>query len=87
LDGLVSISANTSGGIGDLRRSAGLSQQELANRAACSIGMVRMLEAGAVPRRSSVLPRVVAALNDVEPAGNRLEVTTSAGVGDGRAEA
>ena len=73
----MSTSANPSGGIGDLRRSAGLSQQELANRAACSIGMVRMLEAGAVPRRSSVLPRVVAALNDVEPAGNRLDVPAS----------
>ena len=57
-------SAKISGGIGDLRRSAGLSQQELANRAACSIGMVRMIEAGAVPKRSSVLPRVIAALDN-----------------------
>jgi len=71
----MSISANPNGGIGDLRRSAGLSQQELASRAACSIGMVRMLEAGAVPRRSSVLPRVVAVLTKVEPAGNGLEVS------------
>ena len=32
-----------------------------------------MLEAGAVPRRSSVLPRVVAVLTNVEPAGNGLD--------------
>jgi len=66
------------GGIGALRRSAGLTQQDLAQRAACSIGMVRMLEAGAVPRQSEVLPRVIAVLNDNAPAGNRREVPASA---------
>lgn len=66
-----------SGGIGALRRSAGLTQQDLAERAACSIGMVRMLEAGAVPRQSEVLPRVIAVLNDGAPAGNGRDATTS----------
>lgn len=54
------------GDIGTLRRAIGLTQQALAHRAACSIGMVRMLEAGAMPHRSQVLPRVIAALTDVE---------------------
>ena len=48
------------------RRSLGLSQEAVARTAMCSTGYVRLLEAGFAPGRSDVLPRVIAALNDIE---------------------
>ena len=48
------------------RIAAGLSQQALATEARCSIGMVRQLEAGAVPRHSAVLGRVLQALAEAK---------------------
>jgi len=50
--------------IGDLRRRAGLTQAQLAQRAACSITFIGQLEAGVFPRRSEVVPRVIAVLNE-----------------------
>ncbi len=53
-----------------LRRAAGLSQQELAERARCSFSSVRLMESGYRPSggRSAVLERVLAVLlNDVRP--------------------
>ena len=50
-----------------LRRAAGLSQQQLALRADCSVSYFRMLEQGFAPERSNVVPRVLRALNDEDP--------------------
>jgi transcriptional regulator with XRE-family HTH domain len=50
------------GGLREQRRVTGLSQQKLAERAGCSIGMIRLLEAGYRPRWSDVLERITAAL-------------------------
>jgi predicted transcriptional regulator len=55
------------------RLAIGLSQEKLARAAHCSTAMVKLLERGFTPTRSEVLPRIVQALNDVEPAGNRLD--------------
>jgi ribosome-binding protein aMBF1 (putative translation factor) len=44
------------------RTLAGLSQQTLAEKAACSLSMVRLLEQGLEPMRSDVLPRIEAIL-------------------------
>lgn len=46
----------------DLRREAGVSQQELAARAGCSVAYVRMIEGGWRPAQSDVLPRILAVL-------------------------
>jgi len=68
-----------------------MSRQRLAIEAECSIGSIALFEGGYRPSESAVLRRIQGALdalpNDVAPAGNRREVTTSAVVGDGRAEA
>jgi transcriptional regulator with XRE-family HTH domain len=48
----------------DLRRAAGLTQVELAHAARCSIATVALFEAGYAPERSTVLPRIIAVLND-----------------------
>lgn len=68
---------------GDLRarrRSLGLSQEEVARSADCSTGYIRLLERGFAPGHSDVLPRVIAALNDVALGGqSEREVTTAAG--------
>ncbi len=62
------------GGLRELRRTAALSQQQVAVRAECSIGYVRLLERGFEPRRSDVLPRVLAVLhNGADPAGHRVD--------------
>jgi DNA-binding transcriptional regulator YiaG len=50
------------GALRDLRRAKGLSQHELAERAGCSIAIVRLLEGGYHPQRSEVVPRLVAVL-------------------------
>src|SRR4051812_40580259 len=62
------------------RRAAGLSQQRLAERAGCSISMIRLLEAGYSPEASDVLERVATALSfpDERPDGNGALDTTSA---------
>lgn len=44
------------------RLAAGLSQQQLAMQADCSISMLRLLEGGYVPASSEVLDRLRAAL-------------------------
>ena len=53
--------------IKERRLSAGLTQQELAARADCSLAYVTMLERGLSPSRSNVLPRILRAL-DAAPA-------------------
>ena len=57
------------GGLRELRRAAGLSQQRVAELAGCSIGMIGLLERGYAPASSRVLDRVAAVLNDRSPAG------------------
>jgi transcriptional regulator with XRE-family HTH domain len=58
------------GDLRQLRRAAGLSQQELAERTHCSIAIVRLLESGYQPKHSDVLPRLVAVLeSDTAPMG------------------
>ena len=69
------VSANDTGqgdGVRDLRRAAGLSQQQLAGLADCSVSMVRLVESGYRPDgRSAVLERIVGALNEEDRrAGN-----------------
>lgn len=59
-----------------LRRAAGLSQQRVAERAGCSLSMIRILESGYVPEHSDVLPRVLAAL--IDPSTTEAPVGTSA---------
>lgn len=69
------------------RDALGLSRQQIAQLANCSIGSVAVLEADDAPTRSKVLTRILAVLdrlesgeivlNDYAPAGNRREVSTS----------
>lgn len=55
------------------RLDRGMSQAALAGLAKCSVAFVGNLEAGYIPKRSDVLPRILAVLhNDVETAGNGL---------------
>ncbi len=89
------MSANATAEIGAnlraARRAAGLSQQALAERAVCSVSMVRLVESGYEPDGSLVLPRIRLALrhyltNDEGPAANGpLATTSAAGIGDDRA--
>jgi len=61
--------------IAEMRRTAGLTQIQLAIEAECSRSSIAILEAGYQPRHSDVLPRLLAILrpyNDVETAGNGL---------------
>ena len=51
-------------GLRELRRATGLSQQELAFRAHCSLPYVAMLERGFAPTHSNVLPRILTALEN-----------------------
>jgi transcriptional regulator with XRE-family HTH domain len=44
------------------RREAGLTQEQLAARADCSVDYIRLLERGYAPRFSDVVPRVLVAL-------------------------
>lgn len=48
-----------SGSIRPARRSAGLSQEQLAERAGCSVNYIQLLERGYQPRYSDVLPRLL----------------------------
>jgi transcriptional regulator with XRE-family HTH domain len=68
-------------GLGEQRRAVGISQQELARRAGCSISIVGLLERGYRPSQSDVLERVLAVLNANEPAGNQLEAKTTRDAG------
>lgn len=49
----------------DTREALGLSRIQLSVLAGCSLTHVTNIEAGAVPRRSVVLERILHALNDV----------------------
>jgi predicted transcriptional regulator len=48
------------------RAALGVTRQELAHEAPCSISYLGMLEQGIVPARSDVVPRVLAALDRLE---------------------
>jgi transcriptional regulator with XRE-family HTH domain len=64
--------ANASGTPIDLKRlreARGLSQQQLAAAADCSLSMVRMLEAGYRPQPSTVLDRVLEVLDIDQTSG------------------
>jgi transcriptional regulator with XRE-family HTH domain len=50
------------GGLRERRLAAGLTQQELAQRARCSISSVHLYEKGMRPSYSDVLPRIEKAL-------------------------
>lgn len=52
-----------------MRHAAEQTRQQVATRARCSLSMVALLEDGYVPKRSDVLPRVLAVLNDESPVG------------------
>jgi transcriptional regulator with XRE-family HTH domain len=52
----------SSGELRQLRATAGLSQQGLAQRAECSISTVALLERGYAPKQSGALARVLAVL-------------------------
>jgi len=45
-----------------LRRTAGLSQQQLAQKAECSLAAVALFESGYQPAYSRVLPRIITTL-------------------------
>lgn len=45
-----------------MRLRAGLTQRQLAALAGCSLSYLSNVEAGCVPRRGDVLPRIIAAL-------------------------
>jgi transcriptional regulator with XRE-family HTH domain len=61
-----------------LRRAAGLTQQELAERAGCSISYVRLLERGYAPSFSEVITRLERVLNEKRPGGHQVVLRTSA---------
>lgn len=71
------------GSIRSARRALELSQEELARLAQCSTVYVRMLESGFTPSQSSVIPRILAVLNEKRPGGNQVALRTSA-AGQGR---
>ncbi len=48
------------------RQGAGLTQIEVAARAGCALSTVFNLEAGIVPRRSRVVPAILAVLDQAE---------------------
>jgi transcriptional regulator with XRE-family HTH domain len=48
------------------RIAAGMTQRQLAIAAGCSLPSVSNLEAGVLPRRSEVVPRILAALDAAE---------------------
>jgi transcriptional regulator with XRE-family HTH domain len=57
------VTINANADIKALREAQGLSQQQLAATADCSLSMVRLLETGYRPEPSFVLDRVLKALN------------------------
>jgi transcriptional regulator with XRE-family HTH domain len=65
-----------SGALRQLRRTAGLTQQQVAFKADCSLSYIRLLEQGFLPEHSDVLPRVLRALelpHDEERPGHHPE--------------
>ncbi len=72
-------SAVTGEKLRELRHAAGLTRYALVRQADCSLSAYSAFEAGAIPKRSAVLVRVLAVLassgapNDVSPAGNRAD--------------
>ncbi len=48
------------------RRAAGLSQQDLAQRAHCSLSVVRLFDRGYTPEHSATLARVERVLDQLE---------------------
>lgn len=59
------------GPLREARRAAGLTQQQLADRACCSVDYVRLLERGFSPRYSDVWPRILEALAATTPLAAR----------------
>lgn len=75
------------GALRELRHRNGLSQQQLATIAGCSMSYVKLLEAGYTPSTGDVLPRIMRTLNDYEPAASGLVVKAStADLGDGHVQ-
>ena len=74
----------TGGLIREQRRAVGLRQEDLAQRAGCSTIYVRMIESGYAPRYSDVIPRIMQALNEVEPGRGVPSSTKTSGAGGGR---
>ncbi len=70
------------GAIREARKAAGLTQQQLATLAGCSMAYVRVIEAGYTPAQSDVLPRVFAVLNERRQDGHPGVAKTS-GAGGG----
>ncbi len=62
----LSLSQDNAGGVRQRRQAVGLTQIELAARAGCALSSVFNLEAGIVPRRSRVVPRILAVLDQAE---------------------
>jgi predicted transcriptional regulator len=56
----------TASSVRERRIAAGMTQRELAIAADCSLPSVGNLEAGVLPRRSEVVPRILAALDAAE---------------------
>jgi predicted transcriptional regulator len=56
------------GGLRERRTSLGLTQQQLAHLASCSLAHLQLLERGYEPTRSDVRERVLAVLRDRENA-------------------
>ncbi len=54
--------ANVAVELRELRLRVGMTQAQLASRAECSLSMIAVIEAGAVPRRSAVVGRLRAVL-------------------------
>jgi DNA-binding transcriptional regulator YiaG len=69
--------------IREMRRTAGLSQQRIAELADCSVSMVRLLESGWRPEsHSAVLDRIYSILHEEgRPAMNETPLQTSARTG------
>jgi transcriptional regulator with XRE-family HTH domain len=60
------VNPDTAGGLRERRLATGLTQQQLANLADCSLTHLQLLERGYSPTRSEVRARVLAALRQYE---------------------
>jgi len=58
------INPDTAGALRERRLAAGLTQQQLASLAGCSLTHLQLLERGYSPTRSAVRARVLAALHE-----------------------
>lgn len=68
------------------RLELGLSRQQLASDAGCSMSYLALIEGGFTPRESDVLPRLERALNEVEPGRQNPSSTETSTAGQGRHE-